>query len=179
MRLRCARPGSRGGQCHRRGGRQTLGELDYASLMRGDRRHSLPPPISLSPSLCTHMHTHSHTDICILSNCPPCLRPQDYFVLFISATCRGLKRTETRGLPQNITIQKGLAPAHGRCIIQITVRALNQSFMWISSSWLENREEAGMWVSFPVCNPKCQEDVLTIPVEDFYKSFPSTRAQPM
>lgn len=79
----CAQARSRGGHCHRWGGRQTLAELVYTSLMRGDRRHSLPPPIFLS--------LHTHTNIHILSYCSPCLSHLDHFILFKSATCRGLK----------------------------------------------------------------------------------------
>lgn len=67
------------------GGRQTPDELDYASLMKGDRRHSLPPPISLCA------HTKSDTDIRTLSNCSLCLSHLDYLILFKLATCRGLK----------------------------------------------------------------------------------------
>lgn len=41
------------------GGRQTPAKLDYASLMGGDRRHSLPPPFFLSAY--THIHTQFQT----------------------------------------------------------------------------------------------------------------------
>lgn len=119
--------------------------------MRGDRRHSLPPPTYLS------LHTHSHTGIRTLANCSPCLGHLDYFILFKSGTCRGLK-DRTPGSQRTLPYKNRLAQEQDRCIIQMTARALDQSFMWISSSWLQKMEEAGS--PFLSATPKLRRTFL-------------------
>lgn len=111
------------------GGGRRRAELDYMSLMRGDRRHSLPPPIST----CIHTrHMHPFKPLLTL---PRSLG--SFYFIQISHLPR-FKR-QNPSLPQNITIQNCLAREQDRCIIQMTVKALYQSFMWISSSWLEKK----------------------------------------
>lgn len=149
------------------GGGQSPAELDYASLMRGDRRHSLPPPISLS------LHT-THTDICNLSNSSPCFSHLDHFILKISHLQR-FKRPNP-SLLQNITIQKCLAQEQDRCIIQMTVKALYQSFMWISSSRLEKRERGGYLGLLFALQPQISVCSYYFNGE-FYRSSPLTVAQ--
>lgn len=143
-----AQAGSRGGQCHRRGGEA---DASQAGLCIPNERwqETLPAPTFLS--VCTHIYT----DIRTISNCSPCLSQPGWF------------KRQKSNLPKNITIQKCLARQEGQCIIQMTVRVLYQSFMWISSSWLEKREEAGtVSVSFPVCNHTFQK--LIISMETFW-----------
>lgn len=84
--LCCAPAGSRGVQCHRQeGGRQTPGELDYTSLMRGDRRHSLPPTYL---SFFHYAHTQTYATLQTAH-----LASVDSYNLFKSVTCEGLKNS--------------------------------------------------------------------------------------
>lgn len=64
-------------------GRQTPGELDYTSLMRGDRRHSLPPTYL---SLFHYAHTQTYATFQTAH-----LPSVDSYILFKSVTCEGLK----------------------------------------------------------------------------------------
>lgn len=78
-----AQAGCRGGQSYRRG----KADAGRAGLCVPNERwqETLPAPTYLS------LHTHSHTGIRTLANCSPCLGHLDYFILFKSGTCRGLK----------------------------------------------------------------------------------------
>lgn len=55
-------PGADEGSATDGGGGQEMlvEELDYTSLMRGDRRHFLPPPMSFSFYLCTYTQACMH-----------------------------------------------------------------------------------------------------------------------
>lgn len=121
------------------GGGQTPAELDYMSLMRGDRRHSLPPTYL---SLQTHTHTHA-TFLGIH------LASITEFILYYSKT--PLQRFK------RVNPQLPTEPMYYSNDSQGTLSIIYVDFLIRVE---EKGKPEGTRVSFTVNDPKFQQDVI-------------------
>lgn len=115
----------------------------YVSNERWQETLPAPTHVFLLLPLHTHTCTHSrtraraHTHTLNISIRLTCFEWSFYFS--VNHSLSHVLKTESQP-PRSITSQYCLAQKQDQCIIQMTVRALYKSLMWISSSWLEGEQ---------------------------------------
>lgn len=129
------------------GGRQTPTELlDYAYLMRGDRRHSLPPTY-----LSANIQTYALFQIAHLAPTFTC------FFFYYKYTSKQ-KSATFKSLQNKLKVFLWILYYPTKTLDTKTNVLFKwrtghyQSFMQTSSSWQEKMEDAGTQASFPVCS---------------------------